>query len=449
MAATLAEDGMGEVQALAAARREPAWLAERRKSAWERFVNGPRPDRVSHLWRYTEPKYFEPAEAAAPAPPRVVPLPAHVEEGLDRGELEAAIAIGAAGVSEVRLSNAAREAGVVLLDLHAAAGDVRHEPRVREQLGRLVGADHGRYESYNTALWSGGAYLHVPRNVRLTAPIHVSLVAAADSTYQAPRLLALVDENAEVTLVEEHLGGHAEHSLSHAVSEVVVGAGSRVRYVMAQRLDAGVNHHGTQRIELGRDADLFMLLTSFGGHVSKLDSGVVLAGRGSRTRILGFLFGEKRQHFDHHTVLDHGADHTFSDLDFKTVLADRARSAYTGLIRIPRKAPYSEAYQENRNLLLSEQARAESIPELEISVDEVQCKHGATVGPVDPEPLFYLMSRGIPRGEAIRQVVAGFLEPTLVEIPEELAKPLRRELEQRLAKIEDPASAAAGRTQGR
>jgi Fe-S cluster assembly protein SufD len=166
-----------------------------------------------------------------------------------------------------------------------------------------------------------------------------------------------------------------------------------------------------------------------------MDNGVILDGPGARTNVRGFLYGEKRQHFDHHTVLDHRADHTFSDLDFKAVLADRSRSAYTGVIRIPEGAPYSEAYQENRNLLLSDHARAESIPELEISIDEVQCKHGATVGPVDSDQLFYLMSRGIPEIEAIREIVKGFFEPTLRALPEDLAGPMRRELEARLAQL--------------
>lgn len=426
---------MEEVPAFVAAKGEPAWLGERREQAWEHHANGPRPDRVTHLWRYTEPRHFERPAGWTPEETRDVPLPAHVRAGLDRGELGAGVAVGNAGRATVSLSPAAVEAGVLLLDLREAAEHPDHATRVREHLGRLVGPAHGHFEASNLALWTGGAYLHVPRGVELAAPLHVSLVASGDEPFHAPRLLAVVEENAGITIVEEHVGGSDQPSVSHAVSELVVGPASRVRYVVAQHLEGGVNHHGTQRVELSRDADLFMLLTSFGGHFSKLDSGAILHGPGSRTRILGFLFGEKRQHFDHHTVLDHRSDHTSSDLDFKVVLSERSRSAYTGLIRIPKEAPYSEAYQENRNLLLSERARAESIPELEISIDEVQCKHGATVGPVDPAQLFYLMSRGIPEQEAIRQIVGGFLEPTLLEIPDELAGPLRRELERRLKKV--------------
>ncbi|HEX9638569.1 MAG TPA: SufD family Fe-S cluster assembly protein, partial [Acidobacteriota bacterium] len=182
----------------------------------------------------------------------------------------------------------------------------------------------------------------------------------------------------------------------------------------------GVKGFMTQRALLARGARYLGLQASFGGSVSKFDVGAVLEGEGAESRIFGVTFGEGRQHFDHHTVHDHRAGHSHSDLDVKVVLKDRARSAYTGLIRIERDAPESEAYQENRNLLLSAGTRAESIPELEILTDAVRCTHGATVGPLDPEQIFYLRSRGLPYSEAVRMVVGGFLDATLQRVPEDL-----------------------------
>ncbi len=176
-------------------------------------------------------------------------------------------------------------------------------------------------------------------------------------------------------------------------------------------------------------------MLSLGAKTMKLDTGTLLAGEGSEVETIGLLFGSGRQAFDHHTVHHHTAPHTNSNLDFKAVVTGRARSAYTGNITIEKEAPFSSAYQTNHNLLLSDKAQAESIPELEIKVDEVQCSHGATVGQVDPDELFYLMSRGIPEKEAVRQIVRGFLEAILQKVPAKLQDPLRRELDSRLQEI--------------
>ncbi len=523
--------GAEGVRGLAAVFGEPPWLAELRVAAWAKLLEMPAPDRATHLWRYSDPQWFElePAlasasaaaaaiatSAAAPrataatasavaghgASPRVVAsgpaarvgrgLPGHLESALQRGELSATAVVDGARCAVV-LGEAARQAGVVVVDLHAAARDRTQADRVRAHLTRLVGAAHGRAEARNTALWEGGVFVYVPRGVELAGPIHVVLHGDEGAQLRAPRLLMILDDGAAATLIEEQLGDEAgtagtagtagvataagttgaagtagvataagttsaagtagvataagttsaagritsdsaDSSLAYqAVTEIVAGSGSRLRYVLTQRLGATAVSHSTQRIELGRDATVLILLTSFGAKSSKVDIGVLLGSQGARSEMFGFLFGSGRQHFDHHTEVRHTAPHTNSNLNFKTVLTGKGRSAYTGLIRIEHGAPYSEAYQENRNLLLSEHARAESIPELEIQIDEVQCKHGATVGPVSREELFYLMSRGIPRDEAVRQIVAGFLEPTLARVPEELAAPLRREVERRLA----------------
>jgi Fe-S cluster assembly protein SufD len=197
----------------------------------------------------------------------------------------------------------------------------------------------------------------------------------------------------------------------------------------------GVLHHVSQRASVARDANVFTAIASLGSGVTKSDFGSILEGPGANVELFGFLYGEKDQRFDHHTVHDHRAGHTYSNLDFKTVLTDRAHSAYTGLIRIAPDAPESEAYQENRNLLLDPRAKAESIPELEILTDEVKCSHGATVGSLDPNHVFYLMCRGLERAEAIRLIVAGFVEPTLSRLPDNLQERLRSHVEEKIQQL--------------
>jgi len=215
-----------------------------------------------------------------------------------------------------------------------------------------------------------------------------------------------------------------------------VGANAEVRHVLVQRWRAGARGHLVVRARTERDGRFFSATAGLGGQLVKTDIGSELAGPGARSELVGFALGEAKQHFDHHTRHVHSSGRTWSNIEYKVAAAGRSRSSYTGLIRIEAAAPGSEAYQENRNLLLSERARADSIPELEILTDDVSCSHGATVAPVDDEQVFYLQSRGLTATLAVRLIVRGFLESTLAQVP----SPLREELEElvadRLARVE-------------
>ena len=174
---------------------------------------------------------------------------------------------------------------------------------------------------------------------------------------------------------------------------------------------------------------------AFGALLSKQNFGISLSGVGAESNMYGLLFGSSYQHFDNHTLHHHAASNTTSNIDFKIVLRDRSRSAYTGLIRIDNDARTCQAYQENRNLLLTEGARADTIPELEILNEDVQCSHGATIGPIDPEAVFYLEARGIARDEAVRMIVSGFVEHTLRQVPDDLRQRISGFVAQRLEHI--------------
>ena len=186
---------------------------------------------------------------------------------------------------------------------------------------------------------------------------------------------------------------------------------------------------------LDRDAQVRTVFSSFGGGVTKADLGAVLRGEGARSELLGLVVGEKRQHLDHHTEHRHVAGHTWSHIDLRVALSGRARSAYTGLIRIEKDARESEATQENRNLLLSRRARADTIPELEILNQDVSCTHGATVSPLEEEPIFYLLSRGVEPSEARRLILRGFFEQVLGQVPDAVRGGVAQALEQRLARM--------------
>jgi Fe-S cluster assembly protein SufD len=411
---------------------EPEWLVRRRQKAWETYHRLPLPDRVAHLWRYTDPAKF--LLANPPAAPASTPVDLASARKLWAGEELAGVALWQGGtVAHVELDPKLAARGVLLMDLHRAARE--YQRMVEAQLARAVRDDHGKFEALNAALWQAGLFLHVPRHVVLEKPVHLIIAGDASVPFLAPRILIGLEEGAHATVVTEFVSPREEAFAVNTVVEALAGQGANLRLVGVQRWGDQVTSHFTQRAVLARDAQLLMVWAGLGAEVSKADLGTLLEGRGSNVKLLGMSFGQRRQHFDQHTVHDHRASDTFSDLDFKIVLKDRARSAYTGLIRIEPHATNCEAYQENRNLLLSDGTRADTIPELEILNDEVRCTHGATIGPLDEDELFYLAARGIPRDEAIRMVVAGFVEPTLKAVPADLQERLRSYVFERVREI--------------
>jgi Fe-S cluster assembly protein SufD len=373
------------------------------------------PDRVRHLWRFTDPGALLPEVVPLDVSPADLPSGAGREEGL-------AVTLASEGLP--RCSPALLAAGLDILPLSDAVP-------FGAPLGRAVPAEHGLFEALNAATWSSGFWLRVPRGRVLAEPIRVVVPAAG--SVSLPRLLVSLDEGAAATVIEEHTGGAATRVIG--VSELFVAPGAQLQHILLQRWSAEVKGHLTVRARLARDARFLMVLASLGGSVFKLDAGADLLGPGARSELVGVAMGAGRQHLDHHTLHRHAAGHTWSNLDFRTVMTERARSVYTGLIRIEEAAPQSEAYQENRNLLLGDRTRADSIPELEILTDEVSCTHGATTSSVDAEQMFYLQSRGIQLPHASRLIVRGFLEGALQRLPAILQDDVESVVDERLGRL--------------
>jgi Fe-S cluster assembly protein SufD len=387
------------IRSLSSGLGEPAELREKRLWAARRHAETGLPDRVRHLWRYTDPSSLVPAT------------------GLDLR--------GTASDIVVELSSEAREAGVEAIPLSRIGAEL-------DVLGAAVPARHGLFEALNMAAWGTGLLVRVPAGTVLGNPVRV-IVQASGATV-LPRLLVLVGEGADLSLVEEHTGGVADTRVV-GVAEIRVGEGARLKHVVLQGWSSGTRGHLTHRTVLERDSRALTVVSSLGGRQLKHDLGVVLAGEGAHSEILGMSLGEARQHVDLHTEHRHEAAKTTSQMDIRVALAGKARSAYTGLIRIERDAGGCEAFQKNRNLLLSRRARAETIPELEILNSDVSCTHGATASPVDPAQLFYLQSRGLPPDEAARLIVRGFFEPVLERIPSPLREQVSCTVEERVARM--------------
>jgi Fe-S cluster assembly protein SufD len=228
----------------------------------------------------------------------------------------------------------------------------------------------------------------------------------------------VLEEGAELTFIDRYVSPDLTDVLSDAVVEIYVGPNARLRYVTLQDWGHGVTHLQVQRAEVDRDAELRSLAVAFGASLSRMEAESHLTGDGGSSEMLGVYVGHGTQHFDFRSVQDHVGSRTVSDLLYKGALKGASRAIYSGTVILQPGAHLCDAYQTNRNILLSEHAKADSIPNLEIlSNDPVRCGHAASVGPVDEDTLFYIQSRGIPYEEAERLVVFGFLQEVLDRIP--------------------------------
>lgn len=388
-----------------------------RLAALTAYRNEPLPERVKHLWRYTDPAHLMPLEVLPAAmPPRDL-VAAELPEG------EPAVLLVPGRLPQ--LNEAARAAGLQVTPLLHDDGDA-------ELLGTASPDTSGFFAALNSAAWNAGVAVYVPAGKALEQPLRLLVPAFAETTL--PRVLVVAGRGAEVTVVEEHFGGRDGHRVI-GVSEVLVGQNAHVRHVLVERWEAGVTGFLAVKARVERDGSYQGVNASLGGERLKLETGAELVGKGARSELIGVVLGGDAQRFDHHTTHRHVSGDTWSNIDFKVALTGKSRSSYTGLIRIEEQAARSEAFQENRNLLLSDNARADTIPELEILTDDVSCSHGATAAPIDPEQVFYLQSRGIARDEAIRLVVRGFVETTLEQVPASVRENLESLISARLSTL--------------
>lgn len=411
---------------------EPEWMKVRRQKALETFNNLPLPQQRLHLWRYTDPGKFN----TNPDNFRSRPLgedsaPDNIMRRLKSKHLDAA-ALDLSG-RRIRTENEQSKDGLVIMPLSQAFaeyGDI-----IEKYMYRLISKDNGKFEAFNSALWQDGVFVYLPDGKVIEKPVHIFHEVADLTGLQFFRSLVVVGKNAELTLIDEYYGGSQDNSQkNHAFGAVEIFGHqySRIRYINLQRQSPATISYLTHRAHIERGASMLTIPLGFGGALSKQNFGVTLNGPGAGSKIYGLLFGSKKQHFDNHTLHHHAAGQTTSDIDFKVVLRDKSLSAYTGLIRIEKEAANCEAYQENRNLLLTEGARVETIPELEILNEDVMCSHGATVGPIDPEMVFYLTSRGMPEREAINTIVTGFVSSTLKMVPADIRGGIRSVVTNRL-----------------
>ncbi len=399
---------------------DPVWLRAQRISAWERWEATPMPSTRSEEWRYTDIasklRLDELVLAGENGPPGPVPEMLRGAMDEDRDSLGQVVDVDGRVVSS-ELDESARRAGVTLGSLRQAARG--GHPVVQALLAKeAVPASDGKFPALNAALWSDGVLLHVPRGVCLERPIRLSRWVSAPGLATFSRVLLVAEEGSQVSFVDEILSPDlGATSLAHTVVELFSRDAAKVQYVSLQRMGRGGAYLANQRSLAQRDATLDTLNVALGATLGRVDLNARLLGPGAESDMLGLYFGDGDQHFDFNTSQDHIAPNAHSDLLYKGALDGSARGIFRGVIRVHEGAQRTDAYQTNRNLILSDSAVATSLPNLEIEADDVRCSHGATVGQLDMESLFYLMSRGLSRGQAERLVVIGFLGEVLSRLP--------------------------------
>ena len=418
---------------------EPDGALELRRTAAAYAAALPFPGREDELWRRSDFRTLE--TQVGSLDPFVAPEPIASPEdltllrarlGFAETDQAATIVQRNAAVVFERLPAALERQGVVVCSIERAARE--HRGRLEPLYGSLIASDYDRWTALGTALRSGGAFVWVPDGVDAALPIRILQTIDRAGTLAAPRTVIALGRGARATVIDEQISETAEAAALHlGGTEVFVGEDAKLVYGTLQDWGRNVYHYSNQRARLARGAELQWIQTLLGGRMVKTNSYFDLAGPGAQAFVHGFMFGDLRQHFNLHTLQRHLVDHCTSDLLIKCCLKDRARSIYQGLIQVSPDAQRTDAYQANRNLLLSNLARADSIPGLEILANDVRCTHGATIGHVDEEQMYYLMSRGLPRPEAQRLIVEGFFAPVLDRIPLESVRDLlRHEIERKL-----------------
>jgi Fe-S cluster assembly protein SufD len=400
---------------------EPDWMLDFRLRSWDIQSQMAMPSMNDEPWRRTDIRRLN-LENTGPSvngdrshTKSDNSIPAYLGEQLTEDKTGGILLEVDGVVESFEISDELVKQGVIFCDMHTAVRD--HGELVRGHfMQEVVPPTDGKFAAMHGAFWHGGTFLYIPKGVKASAPLHSALWSVAGRTFT--HTLVIVESQAEAVLLDEYASPPTKEQAFHnGVVELIVRDGGSLTYVSLQDFGPNVWQMTHERGRVGRDARLDWVAGIMGTRLTKSFQSVELDGRGSWARMSGLFFANHRQHFDLDTQQNHNAPDTVSDLLYKGALKDKARSVWQGMIKARPDSQRIDGFQANRNLLLDKNARADSIPGLEIEADDVRCTHASTIGQLDEEHIFYLMSRGIPRITAIQMVVGGFFAPVMERIP--------------------------------
>ena len=388
------------------------------EKAWQAYNLLPFPTLKDEAWRRTDIRglksdQFSLADSKISGEP-----PSRFLDPIVTGERRAGQIVCGAVDAQSRLDNALAEQGVIFTDF--ASAEKSHPELLKVLLGEIVAADEDKFTALAAALAQDGVFLYVPKNVRIDQPLHSLFWGVGENTAFFNHILVWLEEGAEATFVHESASPPLDQDsqiFHNGIVELHVGRNARLNFAELQSWGKNVWSFTRERAQVLGDGSLEWIFGAMGTHLTKNFSDIDLIEPGAMGRMSGFYFTSGNQHLDHDTQQNHMAENTTSDLLYKGALKDQSRSVWQGMIYVAPGAIGTDGYQANRNLVLSKDARADSIPGLEILADDVRCTHGATVGKIDEDQLFYLYSRGIPQKEAEKLIVMGFFDPIMARIP--------------------------------
>jgi Fe-S cluster assembly protein SufD len=395
-----------------------AALKPYRQHAWETYVRLAMPSVKEEAWRRTDLRLLPSDSFRLPVPgvfQELATIPKELLRPLT-AERHGGQVILLPGGARSTLDPELAAKKVIFTDLRSA--EMAHPELVSCMAGELVRPEEGKFAALAGAFSQNGVVLYIPRGVTVEQPLNSLLWGPGLSLAHLSHILVWVDEGASATYVHEAASPDESQASMHAgIVEIKVSDGASLKFVELQSWGRHVWNFSHERLSVGANASVDWIFGAVGSHLTKNFSELDLSGDGATGRMSGFYFADGDQHLDHDTQQNHLARHTTSDLLFKGALKGHSRSVWQGMIYVAPGAQKTDGYQANRNLILSPEARADSIPGLEILADDVRCTHGATVGKLEQEPLFYLKSRGIPEKEAERLIVEGFFDPIMQRIP--------------------------------
>ncbi len=416
------------------ARNEPAWLRESRLAGWQAFETLPVPrwtKGIAQWWttdvsgiNLDELKPFVPANRSSEDARGQANLSG--EKTSEEGSLLVQIN---SEVAHLYVSDAMKAQGVIFCSLEDA---VRDYPEIVEKyLHKLVAPNTDKFAALHTALWSGGVFLYVPERVEVELPVHAVYRLDTPGAVSLGHTLIVAEKGSGVRYIEEfHSEGQGNQALHSGVVEVAVGVDAKVEFTSMQEWARNVYSFATRYATVDQGGLMHWVIGEVGAKLLKAHAETQLLGTGARTLTRGIAFADSNQHFDNTSNTRHAALDTYGDILFKGAVRDVARLGFEGIIKVDHGAQRTDSYLTMNTLFLSEGSKASSIPGLEILADDVKCSHGATVGTVQEQEVFYLMSRGINRIDAEKLIVGGFFEPVIEEMPLESVRQRLRDIVQ-------------------
>ncbi len=394
--------------AFLSARNEPEWLGQQRQAAWSRFCELGMPGMREEEWMRTDIRLLKLDRFSLPqaAPPETALPSALLAEGVELGGR--GVSLDSHGL-ENSLAKKWADRGVLFGGIESLVA--QHGDLLRPYFERqLVDPRKDKFSALNAACFSGGMLLFVPKGVCLDEPLHW-LSVATDGGVDLSRTLVILEEGAEATLLAETASTDPAGGGLHCGSiELIVEKEAKLRYVNLQNWGTGMWHFAHQMAHVAANANIQWTIGALGSRLAKVNQHVALTGEDAEAQVNGVMFTQGRQHLSYNTHQHHQAAHCRSDLLYKSALQGNSRTVWRGMIKVDEAAQRTDAYQRNDNLMLSPDCRTDSIPGLEIEADDVRCTHGSTSGRVDQQQLFYAMTRGYTRMEAVRMIVSGFFQ---------------------------------------